>query len=97
MRKVQLGEQVDHLAYSSPSDTYIVGTSCKTGFKLPENDELHLEWRNEGWFQLNISGEHVLTSSVISFLPEIEQSSVKVISPKTWTVIDEYGPKPNRK
>ena len=50
-RKVPLGEQVDHLAYSSPSDTYVIGTSQKTGFKLPENDELHHEWRNEGLFR----------------------------------------------
>ena len=53
LRKVQLGEQVDHLAYSSPSDTYVIGTSCKTGFKLPDNDELHHEWRNEGLYQVS--------------------------------------------
>lgn len=30
------------------SDTYVLGTSSSVGFKLPDNDELHPEWRNEG-------------------------------------------------
>lgn len=32
-----------------------------------------------------------LTVTVISFLPQVEQGFVKVVSPKTWTVIDRYG------
>lgn len=43
-----LGEQVDHLTYSTSSDTYVLGTSHKADFRLPEDDELHPEWRNEG-------------------------------------------------
>lgn len=73
-RKVPLHEQVDFLAYSTASETYVVATSVKTEFKLPENDELHPEWRTEG----------------VSFLPEVPQSSIKVISPKSWTVVDSY-------
>jgi cleavage and polyadenylation specificity factor subunit 1 len=67
-------EQVDFLTYSTSSNTYVLGTSCSVGFKLPENDELHPEWRMES----------------ISFLPEVPQSSVKVVSPKTWAIIDSY-------
>jgi hypothetical protein len=69
-----LGEQVDYLTYSTSSETYVVGTSHNVEFILPDNDELHPEWRNEG----------------ITFCPEVPQSSIKVINPKTWTVIDEY-------
>ncbi|KAJ5577799.1 uncharacterized protein N7459_006763 [Penicillium hispanicum] len=74
LRKVALDEQVDCLTYSTSSETYVLGTSSSAGFKLPDNDELHPEWRNES----------------ISFFPKAPQSSVKVVSPKTWTVIDSY-------
>ncbi|CEO58535.1 hypothetical protein PMG11_03252 [Penicillium brasilianum] len=74
LRKIPLDEQVDYLTYSTSSETYVVGTSHNVEFMLPDNDELHPEWRNEG----------------ITFCPEVPQSSIKVINPKTWTVIDEY-------
>lgn len=48
LRKVSLEEQVDFLTYSTASETYVLGTSSSVGFKLPENDELHPEWRDEG-------------------------------------------------
>ncbi|KAL1982296.1 hypothetical protein VTN96DRAFT_1454 [Rasamsonia emersonii] len=74
VRRVPLGEQVDHLTYSTSSDTYVLGTSYKADFRLPEDDELHPEWRNE----------------VIPFPPQIYQSSVRLLSPKNWSVIDSY-------
>jgi len=43
-----LEEQVDFLTYSTASETYVLGTSSSVEFKLPENDELHPEWRDEG-------------------------------------------------
>ncbi|BCS21380.1 cleavage/polyadenylation factor CFT1 [Aspergillus puulaauensis] len=77
-KRVLIGEQIDQLTYSSTSNTYVLGTCHRSGFKLPDDDELHPEWRNE----------------VISFLPEVHQSSLKVVSPKTWTVIDSYPLEP---
>lgn len=53
MQRVPVGENVNHLAYSSSSEMYVLGTSHKTEFKLPEDDELHPEWRNEGMFGPN--------------------------------------------
>ncbi|GIC92592.1 cleavage/polyadenylation factor CFT1 [Aspergillus udagawae] len=75
LRKIDIGEQVDHLVYATSSETYVLGTSHSADFKLPEDDELHPDWRNE----------------VISFLPELRQCSLKVVSPRTWTVIDSYS------
>jgi len=49
-RKVALGEQIDTVVYSSASETYVLGTSQKSDFKLPEDDEVHIEWRSEGMF-----------------------------------------------
>lgn len=77
-KRVQIGEQIDQLTYSSTSNTYVLGTCHRSEFKLPDDDELHPEWRNE----------------VTSFLPEVHQSSLKVVSPKTWTVIDSYPLEP---
>ncbi|KAE8320845.1 CPSF A subunit region-domain-containing protein [Aspergillus sergii] len=74
IQQIPIGEQVDHLAYSSSSGMYVLGTSHRAEFKLPEDDELHPEWRNE----------------MTSFFPEVQRSSLKVVSPKTWTVIDSY-------
>ncbi|PGH33637.1 cleavage and polyadenylation specificity factor subunit 1 [[Emmonsia] crescens] len=73
-RKIGLGEQVDTVEYSSSSETYVLGTSQKVDFKLPEDDEIHPEWRNE----------------MISFLPQIDTGSVKLLSPRTWSIIDSY-------
>lgn len=47
-RKIPLGEQVDYLQYASRSEAYVIGTSQNVDFKLPENDESHTEWKNEG-------------------------------------------------
>ncbi|ODH13612.1 hypothetical protein ACO22_07085 [Paracoccidioides brasiliensis] len=73
-RKIGLGEQVDSVEYSSSSETYVLGTSQKADFKLPEDDEIHPEWRNE----------------VISFFPQIDKGSVKLLNPRTWSIIDSY-------
>ncbi|KLJ06944.1 protein CFT1 [Blastomyces silverae] len=73
-RKIGVGEQVDIVEYSSSSETYVIGTSQKVDFNLPEDDEIHPEWRNE----------------VISFLPQIDQGSVKLLSPRTWSIIDSH-------
>ncbi|KAI3138791.1 hypothetical protein CBS147325_6846 [Penicillium roqueforti] len=74
LRKIPIEEQVDFLAYSTSSETYVLGTSHQGDFKLPEGDDLHPEWRNEE----------------LSFCPKIPESSIKVVSPKTWTIIDSY-------
>ncbi|KAF4160597.1 hypothetical protein CNMCM6936_002869 [Aspergillus lentulus] len=48
LRKIGIGEQVDHLAYATSSETYVLATSHSADFKLPDDDELHPDWRNEG-------------------------------------------------
>lgn len=47
-RKVFLGEEVDCVEYSKPSGKYVLGTGQKVDFTLPDDDEVHTEWRNEG-------------------------------------------------
>lgn len=74
IQQVPIGEQVDHLAYSSSSGMYVLATCHRTEFKLPDDDELHPEWRNE----------------MTTFFPEVQRSSLKIVNPRTWTVIDSY-------
>lgn len=45
-RKIPLGEEVQALDWHSPSQTYVIGTSNKTDFKLPD-DENHPDWSLE--------------------------------------------------
>ncbi|KAL4969218.1 cleavage/polyadenylation factor CFT1 [Aspergillus stella-maris] len=78
LTRVPIGEQIDQLAYSFTSNTYVLGTCHRSAFKLPDDDELHPEWRSED----------------ISFLPEVHQSSIKIVSPKTWSIIDSYSLEP---
>jgi cleavage and polyadenylation specificity factor subunit 1 len=93
LRKVALEEQVDHLAYSTSSETYVFASSQRADFRLPESDDLHPEWRNEG-LSLPIANPLYCTllmqHSELAFCPKIPQSNIKVISPKTWSIIDRY-------
>ncbi|CAG8367489.1 unnamed protein product [Penicillium salamii] len=91
LRQIPLEEQVDFLAYSTSSETYVIGTSRPADFKLPEGDDLHPEWRGEGTYIADsYIGTSLITVVELSFCPKIPESSIKVISPKTWTIIDSY-------
>ncbi|KAK2741029.1 mRNA cleavage and polyadenylation factor subunit [Myotisia sp. PD_48] len=77
-RKIPLGEQVDSIVYSAHSGSYAIATSVKEGFKLPEDDETHIEWRNEA----------------LTLLPQLERGSLKLVDPKTWSIIDSHDMDP---
>ncbi|KAM3065438.1 mRNA cleavage and polyadenylation factor subunit [Clarireedia jacksonii] len=72
LRKIELGEDVHAVAYHPPMECYVVGTSTFTEFELPKDDDHRKDWQRED----------------ISFKPLIEQSYLKLISPKNWSVID---------
>lgn len=71
-RRVQLGADVSAVAYHPKSDTYVVSTSSKEPFELPRDDDHHREWAKED----------------TSFKPLLERSSIRLISPTNWTIID---------
>ncbi|EFE34581.1 uncharacterized protein ARB_06344 [Trichophyton benhamiae CBS 112371] len=75
---ITLGEQVDSIVYSSASECYVIGTSAKEDFKLPEDDESHTEWRNE----------------FITFLPQLERGTIKLLEPRNWSTIDSHELEP---
>lgn len=72
LRKIELDEDIHAVAYHPPLQTYIIGTSTFTEFELPKEEDHRKDWQNEE----------------ISFKPSIEKSSLKLISPVNWSVID---------
>ncbi|RAL59964.1 hypothetical protein DID88_000590 [Monilinia fructigena] len=72
LRKIELDEDIHAVAYHPPLQTYIVGTSIFTEFELPKEDDHRKDWQSEE----------------IAFKPLMERSSLKLISPVNWSVID---------
>ncbi|KAI9835730.1 MAG: hypothetical protein M1819_001908 [Sarea resinae] len=77
-RKVAVGSEVYTLSYHAPMGVYVIGTSEKEEFKLPEDDDFHHEWKRED----------------TSFKPEIDHGFIKILNPITWTVVDTYELEP---
>lgn len=72
-------------------DAYVVGTSTLVDFKLPE-DEFHSHWTAEGTRARRILPKYDaarLTVSEITFLPQAEQGSIKLLDRKTFSIIDQ--------
>jgi hypothetical protein len=46
------GEEINAFDCHAASDRYVLGTSKKIHFKLPEDSVLHPEWSEEGSFKL---------------------------------------------
>lgn len=74
VKRIPLGQDVASLSYFKPTDSYVLGTNYSTGFQLPQDDEWHPDWQKEA----------------TDFLPTTEQSSLKLFSPSTHSVISQY-------
>ncbi|OBT58568.1 hypothetical protein VE04_01399 [Pseudogymnoascus sp. 24MN13] len=73
LRKVKLGEEIQAVTYHPPKDVYVIGTMIKEPFELPKDDDYHREWAKED----------------ITFKPLTGRGFLKLLSPTTWSVIDE--------
>ena len=74
IKRIPLGQDVASVSYFAPTDSYVLGTNYTTDFQLPQEDEWHPDWRNEA----------------TDFLPTTVQSSLKLLSPSTHSVISQY-------
>ncbi|KAF8865332.1 hypothetical protein BDZ45DRAFT_612500 [Acephala macrosclerotiorum] len=72
LRKVDIGEDVHTIAYHPGMQCYAVGTSTRTQFELPKDDDHHREWAKED----------------IPFKPTMEQGYIKLVNPVNWTVVN---------
>lgn len=72
VQRINLGEDITNVAFHPPSNTYVVATNAMEPFELPKDDDHHREWAKED----------------VTFKPMIERSTLKLLSPATWSVID---------
>lgn len=73
-RKVELGLDVSGITYLERTQSYVLAASSLTDFQLPQDDEWHSDWKTED----------------ATFLPQIQQGSVKLLSSKTFNIIDSF-------
>ncbi|KAI0397396.1 CPSF A subunit region-domain-containing protein [Xylariaceae sp. FL0594] len=73
LRKVPLDLDTQSISFHPPSETFAIGCHISEQFELPKDDDYHKEWHLEKDIRLK---------------PTVERGMVKLISPKTWTVID---------
>ncbi|RKF58449.1 Protein cft1 [Erysiphe neolycopersici] len=78
LQRIEIGEEVHAITYHPPMECYVIGTSSKVEFELPKDDDHHREWARED----------------ISFKPTVEQSSIKLINPINWSIIQEIDLEP---
>ena len=76
--KSELGEDVAHIAFFERTGSYVLATSQPAGFQLPQDDEWNSDWHDEK----------------TSFLPQVEQGSIRLFSPLSWKVISSYALEP---
>ncbi|KAE8451071.1 hypothetical protein EG329_004743 [Mollisiaceae sp. DMI_Dod_QoI] len=72
LRKVDICEDVHAITYHPGMQCYAVGTSTRTEFELPKDDDHHREWARED----------------IAFKPTMEQGYLKLVNPVNWSVVN---------
>jgi cleavage and polyadenylation specificity factor subunit 1 len=86
IRKIQLGQEVQCIAYHEPMHSYIMATNSKTEFELPRDDDFHRKWAKEG--MIFPSTLDVSNFVDITFKPLVDQSILRLMNPATWTFVD---------
>ncbi len=73
-RKVALGVDVNGIAYLEHTQSYVLAASQLGDFQLPQDDEWHVDWKDED----------------ATCLPQVEQGSVKLLSSTTFNIIHSF-------
>lgn len=74
IRRIPLEQEISAVSYFEPTDSYVLATNYPTEFQLPQDDEWHPEWQSE----------------TTRFLPTTIQSSLKLLSSKSHSIISQY-------
>lgn len=74
VQRVPLGEDISFISYFERTHSYVLATNASSDFQLPQDDEWHQEWQKES----------------TTFLPTMLQSSLKLLSPATHSIISRY-------
>ncbi|KAM0329407.1 hypothetical protein ACHAQA_004714 [Verticillium albo-atrum] len=78
VRKVPIDTAVSHVAWHPNMEVYAVASSKLEPFELPKDDDYHKEWAKED----------------CPMPPMKEHGSIKLLSPVTWNIIDEFELEP---
>ncbi|ROW14736.1 hypothetical protein VPNG_03729 [Cytospora leucostoma] len=83
VKKIPLGVDTGSVAYNSRADIYAVGCNVDEEFELPKDEDSNPQqapfWAKEK----------------ITFKPIAERGALKLLSPATWTVIDNIDMEPS--
>lgn len=83
VKKIPLGVDAGSVAYNSRADVYAVGCNVDEEFELPKDEDSNPQqapfWAKEK----------------ITFKPIAERGALKLLSPNTWTVIDNIDMEPS--
>ncbi|KAI1752219.1 CPSF A subunit region-domain-containing protein [Xylaria castorea] len=79
LRKLPLNVDTHTVTFHPTSKTFVVGCDVLEPFELPKDDDYHKEWHLEKDLQ---------------FKPIVEHGLIKLINPKTWTIIDTVDMEP---
>ncbi len=72
--RVPLNQDITSLTYFSSTDSYILATNAPVPFELPQDDEWHPEWQTQS----------------TAFPPVTLSSSLKLLSPKSHSIVSQY-------
>ncbi|KAJ0122428.1 uncharacterized protein J7T55_002941 [Diaporthe amygdali] len=82
LQKVSLGVDTDSVAFNSRAEVYAIGCNVEEEFELPKDEDSNPQ-QAPTWMK-----------EKITFKPIAERGALKLITPHTWTVIDEVEMEP---
>lgn len=82
LQKVPLGVDTDSVAFNSRAEVYAIGCNVEEEFELPKDEDSNPQ-QAPTWMK-----------EKITFKPVAERGILKLITPHTWTVIDEVEMEP---
>ncbi|KAK7718376.1 mRNA cleavage and polyadenylation factor subunit [Diaporthe eres] len=82
LQKVPLAVDTDSVAFNSRAEVYAIGCNVEEEFELPKDEDSNPQ-QAPTWMK-----------EKITFKPVAERGALKLITPHTWTVIDEVEMEP---
>ncbi|KAI1815513.1 CPSF A subunit region-domain-containing protein [Poronia punctata] len=79
LRKLPLNADAHSVSFHPPSGAFVVGCHVPEPFELPKDDDYHKEWHSE---------------KDVGLKPTTTRGSIRLINPKTWTVVDTVEMEP---
>ncbi|KAI0200878.1 CPSF A subunit region-domain-containing protein [Astrocystis sublimbata] len=79
LRKLPLNVDIHSITFHPTSNTFVIGCDTLDPFELPKDDDYHKEWHLE---------------KDLPIKPLVQHGLIKLVNPKTWTLIDTVEMEP---